>query len=588
MSKALKLLVIAFAISAFGGVKAFGQTTITANSCNAADVQTAILGATVSGSIVSIPAGNCTWTTSLNLSVPVSVTIAGQTTCSGSGTAMTCADNTIISDGSSGNAALLALTTGAASTVVRVTGLTFQGNAYTKNNGLLYFGGNSQNIRVDHCHFIGTSSFKFTFVMFAGWTYGVVDHDLFTDQNGTINALQIWNENNEGGGTSGDGAWAAPTYLGSKNFIFAEDNTFDYSLVTNNHNAVNDCYAGTFVFRQNTIINGDILTHPTGGAGRQRGCRALEVYKNNFVSSSSTAVYNLVFFWSGTGVVWGNTAPAGFASHGTTLHAVLHDNSDWGGSAVHLLAPPNGWGYCGPGTAPQTGTVNADGTTTVTWASGGQFNTAWPPGSSIVINNTYYSISSVGSTTSLTLSAAVPAGSGLAYVSSSAWAENSDASGYACLDQPGRGQSDLLQGQFPNVCDVTAGDCSGGIYTGRWPNQLQEPIYGWQNSWAPPSGYSTKFFTNAAPAVVLENRDFFDDSAGATGVTSGPSSSMPSTCTPYFGYWATDTNTLYQCTGSSTWAPYYTPYPYPHPLIALTGGSTPPNPPTNFNVSSVQ
>jgi hypothetical protein len=585
MNRALKSLIIALAISAFGGVRACAQTptTITAASCNAADVQTAITSATVSGDIVSIPAGTCTWTTSLSLNVPVSVTIAGHTTCSGSGTSMSCVDNTLISDGSSGTGALWNITTGAASTPVRVTGLTFQGNAYVKNNGLLSFGGNSQNIRVDNCHFIATSSFKYTDLFFGGWTYGVADHDLYTDQNADIVAILTYNEEYMGGGLHGDGAWAAPTYLGSKNFIYVEDSTFDYSQVTNGHNAIIDCYASSYVVRHNTIINGTIATHPTGGAGRERGCRALEVYDNTYVSSGGSSLYDLVYIWSGTGVVWGNAAPSGYANNGVTLHSVLWDTKDTG----HFQsAPPNGWGFCGPGTAPQTGTVNTDGTSTVTWASGGTFNTAWPAGSAFIINNTYYGISSVASTTSLTTTQAVPAGTGLPYSTSSTWASNSDPTGYACLDQPGRGQGDLLQGAFPSVCDVTAGDCASGIYTGRWPNEALEPVYIWGNTWAGSVG--PDIVSVAEPYVLKANRDYFEDSNGATGVRSGPSSSMPSTCAAYFAYWATDTNTLYQCTGSSTWAPYYTPYTYPHPLIASTAGGAPPNPPTSFKVSSTQ
>jgi hypothetical protein len=49
----------------------------------------------------------------------------------------------------------------------------------------------------------------------------------------------------------------------------------------------------------------------------------------------------------------------------------------------------------------------------------------------------------------------------------------SSPSGYACMDQPGRGQGDLLQGFLPNispgVCNLTQG-CP--TYSGTWPRQL--------------------------------------------------------------------------------------------------------------------
>ena len=47
--------------------------------------------------------------------------------------------------------------------------------------------------------------------------------------------------------------------------------------------------------------------------------------------------------------------------------------------------------------------------------------------------------------------------------------------GYPCLDQPGRGQGDLLTGGFPNKVNSTTGTIS-------WPNQALEPIYIWNNT----------------------------------------------------------------------------------------------------------
>ena len=56
-----------------------------------------------------------------------------------------------------------------------------------------------------------------------------------------------------------------------------------------------------------------------------------------------------------------------------------------------------------------TGAVTTTGSTTVTWASGNQFNTAWVPGTTILINGSPFSIASVGSATSLTVTVAPPA-----------------------------------------------------------------------------------------------------------------------------------------------------------------------------------
>jgi hypothetical protein len=69
--------------------------------------------------------------------------------------------------------------------------------------------------------------------------------------------------------------------------------------------------------------------------------------------------------------------------------------------------------------------------------------------------------------------------------------------------------------------------------------------------------------------VPQENRDYWAENPsfkGTTGVGVGPLADKPKTCTKGVGYWATDTKTLYVCTGTDTWMAYYTPYTYPHPL----------------------
>ena len=90
--------------------------------------------------------------------------------------------------------------------------------------------------------------------------------------------------------------------------------------------------------------------------------------------------------------------------------------------------------------------------------------------------------------------------------------------------------------------------------------------------------------------VPTENREFFvgrDSFDGKVGMGYGPLSSRPATCTVGVGYWATDqsvtslagmvgknpttpiSGTLYKCTSTNMWTPYYTPYTYPHPLRTI-------------------
>jgi len=85
---------------------------------------------------------------------------------------------------------------------------------------------------------------------------------------------------------------------------------------------------------------------------------------------------------------------------------------------------------------------------------------------------------------------------------------------------------------------------------------------------------------------VVENTSFYNQNSsfnGTTGVGYGLLSARPTTCTAGVGYWATDQGSwntsgsggqgvFYKCLSTNTWALYYTPYSYPHPL--RTGGST--------------
>jgi hypothetical protein len=158
----------------------------------------------------------------------------------------------------------------------------------------------------------------------------------------------------------------------------------------------------------------------------------------------------------------------------------------------------------------------------------------------------------------------------------SAWDQNSTAStGYACLDQPGRGVGDLLSGQFPDVMNNATG-CKAPSPC-AWPRQALEPVYEWSNTW---SG-SGAFWVTYESDVLVQNRDYYlraSPFTGETGTGTGLLSARPATCTPNVAYWATDTRTLYRCSSLNTWSVYYTPYTYPHPLVSGSAPSSPNSP----------
>jgi hypothetical protein len=300
--------------------------------------------------------------------------------------------------------------------------------------------------------------------------------------------------------------------LGTSDFLFVEDNTFNLSGTIG---YANDClFGGKFVWRHNIVNGASVQGHATANL-RGRGCRAWEIYLNTF-NGPTPETFNALYVTSGTGVVWGNSAPSGYANF-VTFHSVRKSNS------TYTIAPtPNGWGYCGTA-----------------------FN-----------------------------------GTG------SNWDQNSDAaSGYACMDQPGQGQGDLLSGDFPAVTNTATG--CGSSSNCAWPRQALEPVYEWSNTWAC-TNCGGRFWT-VYDAGLVQNRDYYLNASpftGAVGTGTGLLSARPATCTPKVAYWATDTSTLYQCSATNTWAAYYTPYTYPHPLVSggsASGGSAL-SAPTNLKV----
>lgn len=502
--------------SAVSGVGSSSGSTINAASCSAADVQAAFSAATAATTAINIPAGTCHWTTQATLTVNSSSTTlsilgAGSLTTTGGGDA-----TVIIDDYNSGNA-LIDTTTAGSSSIFRLAGITVQGGSGGGSGnpkyGLVRIHGLSHNVRFDHNHLNaityspGESGAQ---LRFGGWIEGVTDHNILdlTTLNGTVNGIWTWDDayNGETSGT-GDNSWADATNLGSSHFMFEEDNVVSGGVI-------NDCtHGGRVVARHNTLNNGaSFETHPTGGGGRARGCRAWEFYQNTLSGSMGTPEFNGFFLSSGTGVMWGNTASTGY-EYLITLHSVRRDNSVYGQSAT-----PAGWGYCGT-----------------------SFN-----------------------------------GTG------SNWDQNtSGTTGYACIDQPGRGQGDQLSGDFPSAINTTTG-------TIAWLHEVLEPVYEWQDTFTPAPGYCAPGSGNAGCVannynsdVLVRNQDYYvwcnassptgcASFTGTAGVGSGLLSARPSTCTPLVGYWATDTSTLYQCSSTNSWTTYYTPYTYPHPLQGFT------------------
>ena len=169
----------------------------------------------------------------------------------------------------------------------------------------------------------------------------------------------------------------------------------------------------------------------------------------------------------------------------------------------------------------------------------------------------------------------------------SPWDQNSNSStGHRCMDQPGQGQGDLLNGRaFPYRKNTVTNSVS-------WPHQALEPLYEWMDTWRG----AGNFLVNYNPESMSQNSDYYlycgsgsltgcASFNGTVGVGSGLYASIPSSCTQGVAYWATDQNTLYKCQSANSWTAFYTPYTYPHPLTSGNQNSGGPAAPTNLTAT---
>lgn len=486
-----------------------------AATCSNTDVQTQ-LTASVTGDIVLVPAGSCTWTTTVDPGSK-SVTIMG----SGAGTDAQCAVGgqttyTCITTGSAIQRSLTwtLVVTGAP----RITGITWDtgtvGADIPENIGPISIQGNSSQLRIDHGNFYAKRG---AILVFNGYVRGVVDHNLFTTIGHVGGGrIPVFVHHPEWGGIgpfynaplgTGNTSWAASPSWGSGNNLFFEDNTFVNGPT---YQYVIDGWKGQrYVARFNTVTDGSFQNHGTDSTGLQRGGMAREVYLNTFINTAA----------------W----PSGVANRGGPMLA-------WGNVGNSL---------CG-GLPCLTQIVDV---TLLRLLANAPSQCSFWGCADDPANNTF----DQGAGTS---------------------------NGYAAMDQPGRGQGDLISGNGP----------IGTLTPQGWPHQALEPLYAWNND---RSGVNS-VLVNQAPANYLQEfRDYYTErttfngstTGGNGGVGSGPRASRPATCTTGVAWWATDDSNnwnttgadgaLDKCVATNTWiSAVYVPYTYPHPLtLSGAGGS---------------
>lgn len=504
-------------------VRSSGADRIAASG-NASDVQAA-LDLAQADDTVTIPAGGpWTWTTGVTRSnIPANVTLRGQGTTATGG-----GDQTIIIDSVLGNNKLINL--GIASTgTFRMTGITFQSGTLDtiKDNGTIVISGPG-SIRIDHVTFDLTDIENQKYLVLNSSVFGVLDSSIL-NHHGT-NAIYVLNGRTDTGDWMANTEWSLPTALGGADFFFIEDNIINGTtgFTVYDSRVVDSWTGGRVVVRFNDVSQATVLeTHATGHSSDDRGTRAQEAYGNKV---TSTLVLNPNFVMAdvsnGTGVVWGNDATNGGSNVYKNMFkfGVTRANN----ATYSQSATPNGWGYAG---------TDFNGT-----------GSNWDGGTYNATDTTY---------------------------------------GYPAIDQPGRGQGQLITGSFSSKVNSVTG-------TIAWPNQALEPIYVWNNTGTIVAGWGGSYYS--ADIRVQANRDYYPQASGVQTTSSSPFdgtagtgwgtlANRPTTATTGVGYWATDQGSwnqstsnpygvqmngadgvLYKATATNTWTLYYEPYTYPHPL----------------------
>ena len=501
-------LVAGIVLTAFGRIEA---GVINARSPSFVDVSAAI-GLAADGDTIVVPAGTATW--SSTLFVTKGITLQGATTTDTR--AGTVNDQTIILDNvqrTSSQSSIIQVTSSPTQSF-RLTGFTFRPSTLTTmaNPGAVRLGGTCRSVRVDHCHF--DRLYQTDCIHTYGCIFGVVDHCIF-DCGSQRLAFEVWHQS-WGGKSYGDGSWADPPYFGSDKFLFIEDNIFNNLSSSQIYCGIDAKMGARYVARYNKFNNTKPGNHGTEG-GRQRGCRAMEIYNNTF---NWTMGNNGGICRSGTVLLHNNTFTGTKPSHGMSFQAFREfaPYPPWRGANGHNAWDVNdshGLYLSGKHTGPNASStlnVSTANWTTNQWV-GYQVTNTVSGGNSHIMSNTSDTI-----TPYIYTDTAKPLhfNTGDTFVIYKV---------LTALDQPGRGQGDLLSGSTP-LNRVTN--------SASWPRNALEPGYSWNNKYGTESVYDIRA---GAAQTFKENRDYYND-------------------TP---------------------KPGYTPYTYPHPLItgASNGGKRP-------------
>ncbi len=246
--------------------------TVAANSCSNSDVQAAVNSAS-KGDTVAVPAGSCSWSSTVTISTGVILQGAG-------------IGQTNVTDTESGGAALAVNCS--STNFTRVTGFTFIASADSVNGIVQFSGpiGSVNSFRFDHNRILQNVANGQRGVGGTG-VYGLIDNNTFdiTVASGSIQQIAFFGSDD--GSDGGFTPWTLPTTLGSVNAVYIEDNTFNNG--SNVDEDVIDGYGGVrYVIRHNFFNGKGIGFHGTD-SGNRRSLHSAEIYNNQFTKTTGSA-----------------------------------------------------------------------------------------------------------------------------------------------------------------------------------------------------------------------------------------------------------------------------------------------------------
>lgn len=264
--------------------------SLNAQSCSLEDVQAAI-NASTTGDVVVVPAGTCTWGSSVKIPYSKKLTLLG----AGIGA-------TVINKSPSGVAIYLSQSGS------RLSG-------FTINEGHVVVDGDGW--RVDHSKFSRATSFgegvhvrgvRST----AAHPTGLVDNCIFINSRVLVEGTAAQLAENDWQHM----LWTTSLGLGTnQDVVYVEDNTFEFTVFAN---AMDTNCGGAYVFRFNNVSGGYIECHSV--QGNNRATRRWEIY-GNLIDNPGSHIYYPYRLRGGTGVAFNNLLAGNW-----TNYAIAFDN----------------------------------------------------------------------------------------------------------------------------------------------------------------------------------------------------------------------------------------------------------------------